>query len=75
VLNFSPQKASSVAGRPAACATVEGARADIDRAILRAVSAAAMPPPILLLGRAHLIESSRQGENYMTPFIEILQLS
>jgi hypothetical protein len=43
--------------------TAKGAKADIDRAVLRAVAAAATPPPILLLGRARLIESSRQGGN------------
>jgi hypothetical protein len=37
--------------------------ADVDRAVLHAVSVAAMPPPILLLGRARLIESPRQGGN------------
>jgi hypothetical protein len=46
---------------------------DIDRAILRAVTAVATPPPILLLGRARLVESHRQGGNYLPPFIEILQ--
>jgi hypothetical protein len=45
-LNFSPQKAGAAAGRPAACATTKGSRADIDRAVLRAVAAAATPPPI-----------------------------
>jgi hypothetical protein len=45
-LNFSPQKAGAAAGRPAACATAKGARADVDRAVLRAVTAAATLPPI-----------------------------
>jgi hypothetical protein len=62
-LNFSPQKASVVSGRSAAWATANGARADVDRAVIRAVAAAATPPPILLLGRSRLVESPRQGEN------------
>jgi hypothetical protein len=62
-LNFSPQKAGAAAGRPAgcACATAKWARADVDRAVLRAVAAPATLPPILLLFRACLIESPRQG--------------
>jgi hypothetical protein len=63
MLNFSPQKASAAAGRPAACATAKGSRADVDRAVLRAVAAAETLPPILLLGRARLVESPRKGEN------------
>jgi hypothetical protein len=62
-LNFSPQKAGTAAGWPAACATAKGARADVDRTVLRTVAAAATPPPILLLGRARLVESPRQGGN------------
>jgi hypothetical protein len=64
-LNFSPQKASAIAGQPAACVTTKGARADVDCAVLHAVAAAASPPPILLLllGRARLVESSHQGGN------------
>jgi hypothetical protein len=62
-LNFSPQKASAAAGRPAACATAKGSRADVDRAVLRAVAAAETLPPILLLGRARLVESPRKVEN------------
>jgi hypothetical protein len=62
-LNFFPQKASDVAGRPAACAPAKGARADVDRSVLRAVATATPPPPILLLGRARLVESPRQGGN------------
>jgi hypothetical protein len=62
-LNFSPQKAGAAAGRPAACATVKGAKADVDRAVLLVVAAVAIPPPILLLVRARLVESPRQGEN------------
>jgi hypothetical protein len=62
-LNFSPQKASAAAGWSAACATAKGARADVDRAILRVVATTATPPPILLLSRARLIESPRQGKN------------
>jgi hypothetical protein len=62
-LNFSPQKAGAAAGRPAACATAKGARADVDHTVLRTVAAAATPPPILLLGRARLVESPRQGGN------------
>jgi hypothetical protein len=41
----------------------KGARADIDRAILRAVVTAATPPLIILLGHARLVESPRQVEN------------
>jgi hypothetical protein len=44
--NSSPQKAGAAAGQPAVCVTAKGARADVDRAVLRAVAAAAMPPPI-----------------------------
>jgi hypothetical protein len=55
-LNFSPQKVVAAAGQPAACATAKGARADVYRAVLHAVAAAATPPPILLLGRACLVE-------------------
>jgi hypothetical protein len=62
-LNFSPQKAGAAASWLAACVTAKGARADVDRAILRAVATAATPPPILLLGRARLVESPQQGEN------------
>jgi hypothetical protein len=62
-LIFSPRKASAAAGRPTSCATVKGFRADIDRAVLRAVATATMPPPILLLSRALLVESPRRGEN------------
>jgi hypothetical protein len=43
--------------------TAEGARADVDRAVLRAVTAAETPPPIPVLGRTRLVESPRQGEN------------
>jgi hypothetical protein len=39
----------------------KGARVDVDHIVLRAVAAAATPPPILLLGRARLVESPRQG--------------
>jgi hypothetical protein len=45
-LNFSPQKAGAAAGWLAACATTKGARAEVDRAVLRTVGAAATPPPI-----------------------------
>jgi hypothetical protein len=62
-LNFSPQKAGAAAGWPAACAMVKGARADIDCAVLCAVTAVATPLLILLLDRARLVESPRQGEN------------
>jgi hypothetical protein len=66
-LNFSPRKAGAVAGWLAVCMMAKGARADVDRAILCAVlcavAKAATPPPILLLGRARLVESPRQGEN------------
>jgi hypothetical protein len=48
-LNFSPQKAGAAVGQPAECAKTKGARADIDRAVLRTVAVAAVPPPILLL--------------------------
>jgi hypothetical protein len=63
VLNFSPQKAGATADRPATCATTKGSRADVDRVVLRAVAVAATPPPILLLGHAHLVESPRPCEN------------
>jgi hypothetical protein len=63
MLNFSPQKAGTAVGRPAACATAKGARADVDRAVFHAVAAAAMLPPIFLLDRTRLIESPHQGEN------------
>jgi hypothetical protein len=63
VLNFSPQNAGAAAGRSAVCATAKGARADVDRAVLHTVAVVATPPPILLLGRARLVESPRQGEN------------
>jgi hypothetical protein len=62
-LNFSPQKVGAAAGRPAACATAKGARANVDGTVLRAITAAATPPPILLLGCARLVESPHQGEN------------
>jgi hypothetical protein len=45
-LNFTPQNVGAAAGRPATCATVKGARADVDRTVLRAITAAATPPPI-----------------------------
>jgi hypothetical protein len=45
-LNFSPQKVGAAAGRTVACATTKGAKADVDSGILRAVAAAATPPPI-----------------------------
>jgi hypothetical protein len=53
------------AGRPRvrACTMAKGARADVDRAVLRTVIVVAMPPPILLLGCACLVESPRQGGN------------
>jgi hypothetical protein len=35
---------------------MKGARADVDCAVLRAITAAAMAPPILLLNRARLVE-------------------
>jgi hypothetical protein len=54
-LTFAPQKASVVAGRPAACATTKGARGDVDHAILHAVAATVTRPLILLLGRARLV--------------------
>jgi hypothetical protein len=41
----------------------KGARADVNRAVLRAVTAAATLPPILLLDRACLVESPRLGGN------------
>jgi hypothetical protein len=62
-LNFSPQKAGAAASRPAACTTAKGAKGNVDHAVLHAVAAAATPPPILLLSRARIIESPRQGEN------------
>jgi hypothetical protein len=62
-LNFSPQKAGATAGRPAACATAKGARADVDRTVLHTVATAVTPPPILLLSHARLVESHRQGGN------------
>jgi hypothetical protein len=61
VLNFSPQKAGATAGQPAACATAKGASG---RQPLRPPrcrrgrDATSDPPP---RGRAHLIESHRQG--------------
>jgi hypothetical protein len=61
-LNFSPQEAGAAAGQLAACVMAEGARVDVDRAVLRAVTADATPPPILLR-RTRLVESARQGEN------------
>jgi hypothetical protein len=45
-LNFSPQKDGAAAGRPAACATAKGAKANVDRAILRSIAVATTPPPI-----------------------------
>jgi hypothetical protein len=45
-LNFSPQNVGVGAGRSAACATTKGARANVYRAVLRAVAAAATLPPI-----------------------------
>jgi hypothetical protein len=33
----------------------KGARANVDRAVLRVVTAASTPPPILLLGLARLV--------------------
>jgi hypothetical protein len=62
-LNFSPQKVDAAAGLLFVCATAKGARADVDRAILHSVTAAAMLPAILLLGHARLAESPRQGGN------------
>jgi hypothetical protein len=61
MLNFSQKVGALQQAGSHVCATVKGARADIDRAVLHAVAVAAMPPPILLLGRAHLVESPRQG--------------
>jgi hypothetical protein len=70
-LNFFPQKVGAAAGRPVACATVKGASGHQPwhhpkqtppcslplglGAVLRAVAAAATPPPILLLGRTRLV--------------------
>jgi hypothetical protein len=62
-LNFSPQKAGTAVGRLATCAMTKGAKADVDRAVLRAIAASATPPPILLIGRARLVENPREGEN------------
>jgi hypothetical protein len=62
-LTFSPQKVGAAVGRPAACMTMKGARANVDRAVLRSFAAAATPPPILLLGQARLVESPHQGGN------------
>jgi hypothetical protein len=50
----------------------KGAKADVDHAVIRAVTAAMMPPPILLIGLARLAESPCQGGSYLAPFIEIL---
>jgi hypothetical protein len=62
-LNFSPQKASGAAGRPAVCATVKGASERRPRRPLRCRrgrDAASDPPP---RGRARLVESQCQGGN------------
>jgi hypothetical protein len=61
-LNFSPQKASAAAGRPATCAMAKGP-VDVDRAVLCVVAVTATPHSILLLGCARLVESPRQGGN------------
>jgi hypothetical protein len=62
-LKFSPQKVNAAAGQPIVCTTAKGARANVDRTVLRVVTTAAMPPPILLLGRARLVERPHQGGN------------
>jgi hypothetical protein len=78
-LNFSRQKVGAATGRPATCTTAKGANKRRLRrhpkqtppcplplgisVILRAVAVAATPPPILLLGRARLIESPRPSGN------------
>jgi hypothetical protein len=62
-LNFSPQKVDTAAGRSAVCATAKGDRAYVNRAVRRAVAAAATPSPILILSHAHLVECPHQGGN------------
>jgi hypothetical protein len=62
-LNFSPQKASVAAGRPAVCATAKGAsRRRLRRPLRcrRGRETASYPPP---RGHTRLIESHRQGGN------------
>jgi hypothetical protein len=62
-LNFSPQKAGTAVGRPAACATTKGASGRRPRCppcCRRGCDAASDPPP---RGRTHLIESQCQGGN------------
>jgi hypothetical protein len=79
VLIFSPQKDGAAAGRPAACATAKGASGRRPwrhprhmpqcplplglGAVLHAVTTASTLPPILLIGRARLVESPHQGRN------------
>jgi hypothetical protein len=62
-LNFSPQKVSAAAGRPAACAMAKGAsgrRPLHPPRCRRGRDAASDPPP---RDHAHLVESHRQGGN------------
>jgi hypothetical protein len=63
VLNFSPQKASAAAGRPAAFAMAKGAsrhRLRRPPCCRRGRDASSDPPPH---GRVRLVESHRQGGN------------
>jgi hypothetical protein len=75
-LNFSPQKADVAAGRSATCATMKLRPRRHPKqmppcplplglsAVLHAIgTAAALPPILLLVGRARLVESPRQGGN------------
>jgi hypothetical protein len=59
------------AGRPRA--RWQKGPAHVNAAVLHIVAVTATPPPILLLGRARLVESPLQGGNYLPPFIEILR--
>jgi hypothetical protein len=72
VLNFSPQKAGTAAGRPAACSTTKGAIRRLPRrppCCRRSRDAASDPPSH---GRASLLESPRKDGKLVAPFIEIL---
>jgi hypothetical protein len=72
VLNFSPQKAGTAAGRSAACSTTKGAIRRLPRrppCCRRSRDAASDPPSH---GRASLLESPRKDGKLVAPFIEIL---